>query len=235
MTSLAGRVGALDWPALARDLDSHGYALTDAVLTPDECKELAASYDDDAQFRSVVDMQRHNFGSGEYKYFAYPLPAAVDELRHALYARLHRVANDWATRLRSGTEFPATLDEYLDRCHRAGQTRPTPLLLHYRAGDYNALHQDVYGALGFPLQVLSVLTPADAYEGGEVLLVTQRPRAQSVGEVIAPPQGALLVFPNRYRPVRGTRGDYRVQVRHGVSRLRAGERCTLGIIFHDAQ
>jgi hypothetical protein len=235
VTSLTQRIDDLDWPSLTRDVDAQGYALTHTVLTADECKQLAARYDDDAQFRSVIDMQRHNFGSGEYKYFANPLPAPVDELRHALYAPLQRVANDWAARLHSDVEFPPTLDEYLDQCHRAGQTRPTPLLLHYRAGDYNALHQDVYGELGFPLQVLSVLSPADAYEGGEVLLVTQRPRAQSVGDVITPQQGQLLVFPNRYRPVPGTRGDYRVQVRHGVSRLRRGERCTLGIIFHDAQ
>jgi uncharacterized protein len=235
VTALARRVDVLDWNALARDLDAQGYALTDTVLTPDECKQLAARYDDDAQFRSVVDMQRHNFGSGEYKYFAYPLPAAVAELRTALYAPLRDVANEWAARLRTGVTFPPALEEFLEACHRAGQTRPTPLLLHYRAGDYNALHQDVYGDLGFPLQVLSVLSPADAYDGGEVLLVTQRPRAQSVGEAITPHQGQLLVFPNQYRPVAGTRGDHRVQVRHGVSRLRAGERCTLGLIFHDAR
>jgi uncharacterized protein len=235
VSGLTRRVDDLDWTALARDLDTQGYALTDTVLTPDECKHLAAGYDDDAQFRSVVDMQRHNFGSGEYKYFAYPLPTPVAELRAALYRPLHHVANEWASRLRTGVTFPATLDEFLDECHRAGQTRPTPLVLHYRAGDYNALHQDVYGELGFPLQVLSVLSPADAYDGGEVLLVTQRPRAQSVGEAITPQQGQLLVFPNQYRPVAGTRGDHRVQVRHGVSRLRAGERLTLGIIFHDAQ
>jgi hypothetical protein len=234
VTSLAQRIDDLDWTALTRDVDAQGYALTHTVLTTDECKQLAARYDDDAQFRSVIDMQRHNFGSGEYKYFANPLPAPVDELRHALYEPLRGVADEWAARLCTDAEFPPTLDEYLDQCHRAGQTRPTPLLLHYRAGDYNALHQDVYGELGFPLQVLSVLSPADAYEGGEVLLVTQRPRAQSVGDVITPQQGQLLVFPNRYRPVPGTRGDYRVQVRHGVSRLRRGERFTLGIIFHDA-
>jgi hypothetical protein len=178
-------------------------------------------------------MRRHGFGSGQYKYFARPLPPVVDALRAALYPPLARIANRWAERL--GTSpFPDALDAFLARCHAAGQTKPTPLLLRYRAGDYNALHQDVYGELGFPLQVLSVLTPADAYEGGEVLLVMQRPRAQSVGEVISPAPGALVVFPNQVRPVRGTRGDYRVNVRHGVSRLRAGERYTLGIIFHDA-
>jgi hypothetical protein len=232
--SLGARVGALDWDALGCDLDAQGYARTDAVLRPAECEELAKQYDDDGRFRSVIDMQRHNFGSGEYKYFAAPLPSAVDELRHALYPPLARVANAWAERLGTAP-FPDTLDEFLAVCHRTGQTKPTPLLLHYRAGDYNALHQDVYGEVGFPLQVLSVLSAPDAYSGGEVLLVTQRPRAQSVGEAIAMRQGELLVFPNRIRPVRGTRGDHRVNVRHGVSRLHSGERTTLGIIFHDAQ
>jgi hypothetical protein len=207
--------------------------VTSTVIAPDECDALVTRYADDTAFRSVVNMQRHGFGSGQYKYFARPLPPAVDELRTTLYPPLARIANRWAERL--GTRsFPTTLGEFLAECHAAGQTRPTPLMLHYRAGDYNALHQDVYGDLGFPLQVLSVLTPVTQYEGGEVLLVTQRPRAQSVGEAITPAQGELVVFPNRLRPVRGIRGDYRVNVRHGVSRLRAGERHTLGVIFHDA-
>ena len=156
--SLGARVGALDWDALGRDLDAQGYARTAAVLTTAECEELAKHYDDDGRFRSVIDMQRHNFGSGEYKYFGAPLPAAVDELRHALYPPLARVTNAWAERLDTAP-FPDTLDEFLAVCHHAGQTKPTPLLLHYRAGDYNALHQDVYGEIGFPLQVLSVLSP----------------------------------------------------------------------------
>jgi hypothetical protein len=233
VTTIAERIGAIDWDAAARNLDTNGYALTDVVLTAAECDDIAARYDDESAFRSVVDMQRHNFGSGEYKYFAAPLPEPVDELRHALYPPLTRVANDWAKRL-DAAGFPSTLDEFLAVCHDAGQTKPTPLLLHYREGDYNALHQDLYGQVGFPLQVLSVLSPSDAYSGGEVLLVSQRPRSQSVGEVITPRQGELLVFPNHIRPVHGPRGDYRVNVRHGVSRLRAGERLTLGIIFHDA-
>jgi hypothetical protein len=233
LTPIEPRIGQLDWEAIAHDLDEFGYAVTDPVLTRPECDDLVARYGDDTAFRSVVDMRRHGFGSGQYKYFARPLPPVVDALRAALYPPLARIANRWAERL--GTSpFPDALDAFLARCHAAGQTKPTPLLLRYRAGDYNALHQDVYGELGFPLQVLSVLTPADAYEGGEVLLVMQRPRAQSVGEVISPAPGALVVFPNQVRPVRGTRGDYRVNVRHGVSRLRAGERYTLGIIFHDA-
>jgi hypothetical protein len=233
VTTITERIDAIDWDAAARNLDTNGYALTDIVLTPAECNDIAARYDDESAFRSVVDMQRHNFGSGEYKYFAAPLPEPVDELRHALYPPLRRVANGWVKRLDTAG-FPSTLDEFLAVCHDAGQTKPTPLLLHYREGDYNALHQDLYGQVGFPLQVLSVLSPSNAYSGGEVLLVSQRPRTQSVGEVITPRQGELLVFPNHIRPVHGTRGDYRVNVRHGVSRLRAGERLTIGIIFHDA-
>jgi hypothetical protein len=228
------RVEALDWDTIAGDLDTLGYAVTGEVLTRDERDALIERYDDDTAFRSRIDMRRHGFGSGEYKYFASPLPPVVQALRESLYPPLARVANAWATRL--GTRaFPGTLDEFLDECHAAGQTRPTPLLLRYREGDHNALHQDVYGQIGFPLQVLSVLTPADEFDGGAVLLVTQRPRAQSVGEAIEPPPGALVVFPNRIRPVAGSRGDYRVQVRHGVSRLRRGSRHTLGVIFHDAQ
>jgi hypothetical protein len=234
VTSISQRVDAIDWDGAAGDLEQNGYAHTHDVLTPDECETLTARYEDARAFRNVVDMQRHNFGSGEYKYFAAPLPEIVEALRQALYPRLVPVANRWAERLGTAS-FPESLDEFLAQCHAAGQTKPTPLLLHYREGDYNALHQDVYGDLGFPLQVLSVLSPADAYEGGEVLLMTGRPRAQSVGDAITPRQGQLLVFPNRLRPVRGSRGDYRVNVRHGVSKLRGGERYTLGIIFHDAK
>lgn len=232
--SISSRIDALDWDAIAHDLDTHGYALTPPVLYAGECDGVVAMYDDDTRFRSRIDMRSHGFGSGEYKYFAAPLPAPVDELRVSLYPPLARIANAWATRLRT-REYPPALDEFLAECHAAGQTKPTPLLLRYRAGDHNALHQDVYGDIGFPLQVLSVLTPRDRYRGGEVLLVTQRPRQQSIGEAVDPPQGALLVFPNRVRPVRGSRGDHRVQVRHGVSRLLDGERHTLGIIFHDAR
>jgi hypothetical protein len=233
LTAVETRVGRLDWDAIARDLDTDGFAKTEPVLTARDCDRLVRLYDDPDAFRSVIDMQRHSFGSGEYKYFAYPLPELVEGLRVALYPLLAHIANAWAQRLGTRT-FPASWDEFIAECHAAGQTRPTPLLLQYHAGDYNALHQDVYGTIGFPLQVSSVLTPASEYEGGEVLLVTQRPRAQSVGDAITMEQGQLLVFPNQIRPVHGTRGDYRVNVRHGVSRLRAGQRHTLGIIFHDA-
>jgi hypothetical protein len=231
--SLGARIAALDWNAIARDTDTLGHAITPSVLTRDECADIVAMYDDEARWRSVIDMQRHGFGSGEYKYFGAPLPATIAEMRSALYPPLSQIANEWAERLRLDA-YPATLDEFLARCHAAGQKKPTPLVLHYRAGDYNALHQDVYGEIGFPLQVLSVLSAPSAYDGGEFLLVTQRPRQQSVGDAIAPPQGSLVVFPNQYRPVAGQRGDHRVTVRHGVSRLRSGERYTLGIIFHDA-
>ncbi|MCU1429778.1 MAG: proline hydroxylase [Actinomycetia bacterium] len=234
MTSVAQRVSALDWDVIGRDLETHGSSTTTPFLTRDECDKLVACYGDAAAFRNVVNMQRHGFGSGEYKYFGRPLPELVAQLREALYPALARIANNWSERLRT-RGFPPTLDEFLAVCHAAGQEKPTPLLLHYGTGDYNALHQDVYGEIGFPLQVLSVLTPAAQYRGGAVLLVTQRPRGQSVGEALTPEQGSLVVFPNRYRPVRGTRGDYRVGVRHGVSRLLAGERHTLGVIFHDAE
>jgi uncharacterized protein len=232
-SSLSTRIAALDWDAIGRDMDAFGHAITAPLLTGDECEQIVAMYDDAARWRSVIDMQRHGFGSGEYKYFAAPLPAPIAEMRTTCYPPLARIANGWAQRLRTDS-FPETLDEFLARCHAAGQDKPTPLVLHYRAGDYNALHQDVYGEIGFPLQVLSVLSPTTAYDGGEVLLVTQRPRQQSVGDVIGPPRGALVVFPNRYRPVAGRHGDHRVTVRHGVSRLRAGDRYSLGIIFHDA-
>jgi hypothetical protein len=233
-SGLSARIAALDWTAIARDLDTFGHVVTAPLLTGAECDEVISLYDDAGRWRSVIDMQRHGFGSGEYKYFAAPLPNAIAEIRTALYSPLARIANDWAQRL-GGDSFPETLDEFLARCYEAGQDKPTPLVLHYQAGDYNALHQDVYGEIGFPLQVLSVLSPPSAYDGGEVLLVTQRPRQQSIGDVIAPARGAFVVFPNQYRPVAGRRGDHRVAVRHGVSRLRTGERYTLGLIFHDAR
>ena len=224
----------LDWDALGADLDEHGVALGPVLLDPDECAALAAMYDDDSWFRSTIDMRRHGFGSGEYKYFRYPLPEPIAALRPALYEGLVPVANRWAEWL--GTDpFPPTLDEFLQACHAAGQTRPTPLVLRYGPGDHNALHQDVYGDIGFPFQVLVVLTPANEYEGGEFLLVTQRPRAQSIGEVVPAAAGQLVVFPNRVRPMKGSRGYYRANVRHGVSRLRRGRRHSLGIIFHDAR
>lgn len=233
----ATRVQRYDWRAIAAALDAQGWARLPRLLVARECASLRALYGEDARFRSTVDMTRHGFGRGEYRYFARPLPPLVEELRAALYPPLAATARDWAVRLRRDPEqFPPTLDAFLARCHDAGQRRPTPLLLRYVAGDWNALHQDLYGAVAFPLQVLVVLSERDTdYEGGEVLLVEQRPRAQSRGTAITLTRGDGLIFTNRDRPVRGARGDYPVAMRHGVSTLTHGERLTLGIIFHDAQ
>jgi len=227
---------ALDWPRLGQELDTLGHAVTDPLLTPDECDELAELYDDDARFRSRIEMRRHGFGEGEYKYLDHPLPGAVRALRADLYPPLAAVANRWAEALGAPDRYPAELDEFLAVCHHAGQTRPTPLILRYDEGGYNCLHQDIYGDVAFPLQVVVALSrPGDDYTGGEFLLVEQRPRAQSRGEAIALEQGQALIFPTRHRPVEGRRGHYRVTVRHGVSRLRSGRRFTLGVIFHDAR
>lgn len=229
-------VDARDWTAIAAHLDAHGWARLPRLLPATACAELRGLYADDARFRATVDMKRHGFGSGTYRYFRTPLPPAVDALRRTLYPPLAAVARAWAVRLgRDPDAFPPTLDAFLQRCHAAGQRRPTPLLLRYRAGDWNALHQDLYGAVAFPLQVLVPLSAAGRdFEGGEVVLVEQRPRAQSRATALVVARGDGLVFTNRERPVHGTRGDYRVQMRHGVSVLTAGERTTLGIIFHDA-
>ena len=233
-TSIAARIAAIDAAQLAASLDEHGYAMLPVLLAPDECRALAALYADDTAFRSRVVMQRHGFGRGEYKYLRYPLPATVAELRHRLYPLLAPVANRWREPLREKGRFPATLDEYLAECHAAGQTRPTPLVLRYAPGDYNCLHQDLYGRLAFPLQLTILLSDPLDFAGGEFLLVEQRPRRQSKGEVVPLRQGEAVVFAVHHRPVRGTRGFYRVNQRHGVSCLRSGERTTLGIIFHDA-
>jgi hypothetical protein len=225
-----------DWPAIADALDANGWARMPRVLTARQCAQLRAAFDRDRLFRSTIDMRRHGYGSGCYRYFAYPLPALVGRLRTSLYGPLAAIARSWAERLgRDRGEFPATLDEFLARCRAAGQVRPTPLLLRYRAGDWNALHQDRYGAVAFPLQVLIVLSERGEYDGGEVVLVEQRPRAQSRATTLTVGAGDGVVFTNRERPVRGTRGDYRVAMRHGVSVLTRGERYTLGIIFHDAE
>lgn len=226
-----GRAGSVD----PRALDERGFATLPGLLAPAECRALAALYDDDAPFRSRVVMQRHGFGSGEYRYFAYPLPPLVEALRVDLYARLAPVANAWCERLGAPADFPATLAEQLARCHGAGQTRPTPLLLRYGSGDYNRLHQDLYGPLVFPLQVTVLLSePGTDFEGGEFLLVEQRPRMQSLGEVVPLRQGDAVVFAVNERPAAGARGFHRVRMRHGVSTLRAGRRFALGMIFHDA-
>jgi hypothetical protein len=225
-----------DWDAVGAALDADGWARLPRLLTARQCATLRALFDRDGLFRSTIDMRRHGYGSGHYRYFARPLPALVARLRRELYVPLAAVARRWATRLGADPgDYPRTLATFLARCHAAGQRRPTPLLLRYRVGDWNALHQDRYGAVAFPLQVLIVLSErGHDYEGGEVTLVEQRPRAQSRATVITVDQGEGIVFTNRERPVRGTRGDYRVAMRHGVSTLTKGERLTLGIIFHDA-
>ena len=236
MAAAGDRVAALDWDRIERDLSERGYALTGPLLYADECANLIAIYNDRERFRSRIEMARFQYGVGEYKYFAEPLPALVAELRTALYRRLAPIANRWSKLLGGGQEFPRSVAEYLKACHAAGQSRPTPLLLRYQAGGYNCLHQDLYGELAFPLQFTCLLSQRRIdYEGGESLLVEQRPRAQSRGEAIALDLGGALIFPNRYRPVAGARGHYRVSVRHGVSTVRSGERYALGIIFHDAK
>jgi hypothetical protein len=227
----------VDWTEVESSLDRLGFATLPQVLTPAACDALAGLYADDALFRSRIDMARFRFGVGEYKYFAAPLPPLVDALRHDLYARLAPVANQWRARLNaSGPDFPPVLDAFLETCHSAGQRRPTPLLLSYETGGYNCLHQDIYGDIAFPLQVVLMLKrPDQEYRGGELLLVEQRPRAQSRAHVVCVDQGAAVVFATRERPVAGTRGDYRVVMRHGVSTITWGSRMSLGIIFHDAR
>ena len=235
MMELSARVAALDWTAIGEGLDARGCATTGTLLTATECAALAAGYDDERRFRSRVDMARHGFGRGEYKYYADPLPAVVAALRTALYPPLAAIANRWAAALGLAEGFPPEHAAYLARCHAAGQTRPTPLLLRYGPGDYNCLHQDLYGALHFPLQVAVLLSRPDAdFTGGAFVLTEQRPRMQSRAEVVALGQGDAVVFATRERPVRGARGTYRVAMRHGVSRVGSGTRMTLGIILHDA-
>src|SRR5271170_6541469 len=208
----------VDWHAIAGSLDERGYAITSSLLTRGECREIAALYPREEIFRSRVIMQRHAFGRGEYQYFRYPLPGAVEGLRQAIYPHLAPIANRWRERLREAGTFPPSLDGYLGECHRAGQERPTPLILKYGAGDYNCLHQDLYGALVFPLQLTVLLSdPGEDFTGGEFLLVEQRPRVQSRGEVVPLHQGEAVIFPVHHRPVDGTRGSYRVTMRHGVS------------------
>jgi hypothetical protein len=228
-------VAAPDWQHIAGVLDTQGCATIPGLLREDACRRLAASYADASLFRKRIVMASHGFGRGEYQYFAYPLPQEVQALRAALYARLAPIANRWHERLRVGTRFPATHAEFLARCHVAGQTRPTPLLLQYAAGDYNCLHQDLYGDHVFPLQVAVLLSrPGVDFSGGEFVLTEQRPRMQSRVEVVPLGQGDAVIFAVHHRPVAGARGTYRVNMRHGVSRLRIGQRHTLGLIFHDA-
>jgi uncharacterized protein len=235
-TDPAARVDALDWPQITAELDTQGCALLKSLLTPEQCRAVAALYPDDANFRSRIVMGRHGFGRGEYKYFSYPLPDLIAQLRPALYAHLQGVANRWNEAMGIDIRYPAEHAAFLKRCHEAGQARPTPLLLQYQAGDFNCLHQDLYGEHVFPLQVAILLSePGRDFTGGEFVLTEQRPRMQSRVEVVPLAQGDGVVFPVHHRPVRGTRGFYRVNLRHGVSRLRSGRRHTLGIIFHDAK
>jgi uncharacterized protein len=229
--TLHQRVDSLDWNDLTAQLDERGFALTEPLLTTGECASLADRFDSGA-FRSTIDMARHRFGDGRYRYFAHPLPDAIGTLRSAFYAHLAPVANDWAARINGGTTFPLTHDELLRRCADAGQTRPTPLILRYGAGDWNALHQDLYGDVYFPFQVLTVLD--DGFTGGEFVLMEQRPRAQSRAHVLTPPPGAFVIFPTRERPAPSKRGYYKGGLRHGVSTITSGRRTALGIIFHDA-
>src|SRR5277367_1760592 len=235
-SDIAARVEAIDWPQAGGDLDAYGCAVLKGLLSADECGALSALYPEDAHFRSRVVMGRHGFGRGEYKYFSYPLPELIAELRPALYAQLHGVANRWNEAMGIDIRYPEKHAAFLERCHAAGQERPTPLLLQYGAGDYNCLHQDLYGEHVFPLQVAILLSEPDRdFTGGEFVLTEQRPRMQSRPEVVPLRQGDAVAFAVHHRPVRGTRGTYRVNLRHGVSRLRSGRRHTLGIIFHDAK
>lgn len=230
-----GRLEAVDWARIAGELDGQGWAVLPVLLSASECDAMAALYDEDAAFRSRVVMARHGFGQGEYRYFAYPLPPLVQALRTALYPPLARLANQWHERMGLPARFPGTHAEFLARCHAAGQVRPTPLLLRYGPGDYNCLHQDLYGEHAFPLQVAVLLSaPGTDFEGGEFVLTEQRPRMQSRAAVVPLARGDAVIFAVNSRPQRGTRGDYRVTMRHGVSALRSGRRHTLGIIFHDA-
>ncbi|OWQ98069.1 2OG-Fe(II) oxygenase [Sphingopyxis witflariensis] len=232
---MSARIAALDRDAVAMALDRDGWAVLPGLLSDDQCDGVAGLYDRDALFRSRVHMARHGFGCGEYRYFAYPLPPLVGALRGELYPRLAPIANRWHERMRMDVRFPADHAEFLARCHDAGQARPTPLLLKYGPGDYNCLHQDLYGEHVFPLQVAVLLSqPGSDFGGGEFVLTEQRPRMQSRAAVVPLGKGDAVVFAVNVRPVKGSRGDYRVMMRHGVSEVRSGSRHTLGVIFHDA-
>jgi len=235
--SIGTRLARLDWEAIERSLDDSGWSRTPPVLTPAECDDLVALYDDERRFRSRVDMARYRFGLGEYKYFAEPLPALVRDLRVEAYPRLQPIANRWESSLgRRARPFPSDLRSFLAICTERGQRKPTPLLLRYEEGGYNCLHQDLYGEIAFPLQLTCVLSRREAdFSGGESLLVEQRPRQQSRGDAVPMEQGELLIFATRYRPVRGARGYYRANLRHGVSRVLSGRRVSLGVIFHNAE
>jgi hypothetical protein len=233
MDTITGRVDAIDWSALREQLDRDGHVITPPLLTPDETDELAELFDG-GRFRSTIDMARHRFGEGRYRYFDHPLPPTIAELRGAFYRHLAPIANDWSGLLRGdGRTFPLRHEELLEQCRAAGQERPTPLILRYGEGDWNALHQDLYGDVYFPFQVLTVVS--DDFDGGEFVLMEQRPRAQSRAHVLRPPRGAFVIFPTRERPNRGRNGYHRVGMRHGVSTVTRGSRTALGVIFHDAR
>lgn len=233
----AERIRELDWNEIAKSLDEVGYALTPPLLTAQECRELTGLFQQENLFRKTVNMQRVGFGAGLYKYFDRPLPGMVGALREHFYPPLASIANTWAERLRGEAGYPGELDSFLESCRTQGQVKPTPLLFRYEPGDHNALHQDLYGEVAFPFQAVVVLSPGDAYTGGELVFTSQRPRAQSLVEVVDPGQGRMLIFPNRYKPTFGKRSGryHRRNIRHGVSRLHTGERYSLGIIFHDAK
>jgi uncharacterized protein len=233
---IRSRIESLDWQRILASLHESGWARTGEILTTQECDELRALYSNDNLFRSRVVMARHRFGLGEYKYFTYPLPDLITELRERLYARLAAVANDWESKLGGKSHYPNTHHEFIKLCRAGGQTRPTPLMLRYESGGYNCLHQDLYGAVYFPLQTVLMLDrPELDFSGGEFVLVEQRPRAQSAAHVVSPRQGEAVIFTTRWRPVQGSRGYYRVNIRHGVSAITRGLRHTLGIVYHDAE
>jgi uncharacterized protein len=235
-SSIASRVEAVDWADVSTHLDSHGWAMVEKMLTAEECRALAALYEDNSRFRSRVVMARHGFGRGEYKYFSYPLPDIIADLRATLYTRLAPIANRWNESMGIDVRYPDAHADFIKRCHEAGQTRPTPLLLQYGVDDYNCLHQDLYGEHVFPFQIAFLLAePEKDFTGGEFVLTEQRPRMQSRAEVVPLRRGDGVIFAVHHRPVQGTRGTYRVNLRHGVSRLRSGRRHTVGVIFHDAK
>lgn len=224
-----------DWSTYQSALNETGFVLLPPLLSPNECQSIAALYATPALYRKTIVMQRHGYGSGEYKYFNYPLPPAIDALRHALFTPLVPVANDWNEKLGIAQRYPTDLNDWLATCHEAGQTRPTPLILTYGPGDWNALHQDMYGERYFPFQaVLFLNQPRQDYTGGEFVMLEQRPRMQSKATVLQPEQGQLLLFTTKFRPAKGSRGYYRIAMRHGVSEVRQGNRMTVGLIFHDA-
>jgi hypothetical protein len=235
--SLEERIDAVNWRAAEEDLTLRGYAVLPEILTTDECAGVVALYEDEKRFRSHIIMERYRFGIGDYKYFENPLPQTVLSLRTSAYPHLAKIANRWAETLgEAGERYPQEHGAFLKICHKAGQKKPTPLMLHYEAGGYNCLHQDLYGEVSFPLQMVFLLGQAGRdWEGGDFVLVEQQPRAQSKAEVVHANQGQAIIFTTRYRPVKGTRGFYRVNMRHGVSRVHRGTRYTLGIIFHDAK